>query len=147
MLGLWVEVEGQGFEKRLPLFLPLLYNCVCLYDPKAPDGLHVTEEVTEQEDKDGEEEGEDRMEESNEDGDDGTGTENEGIKNRESGMDVEQSEADSQTATVRILDQLLFSILSTLRKTFSTCSVLQGSTHSDVMNQIWSEFTFWYRVL
>ena len=95
----------------------------------------MTEKVTEQEDK------EDTMEESNEDDDDGTRTENEGIKNQESGMEVEPREADSQTVSVQILDQLLFSILSTLQKISRTCSVLRGSTHCDVMNQIWGEFT------
>ena len=134
MLGLWVEVEGQSFEKWLSIFLPLLYQCACLYDPEAPDGLGMTEKVTEQEDK-GDYKGEDGMEVSNEGGDGDTGTEI-----GESGMEVEPSEADSQAATVRILDQLLFSVLSTLRKICGVCSVLQGSTHCEIMNQIWGEF-------
>ena len=136
MLGLWVEVEGQSFEKRLSIFLPLLCNCACLYDPEATDGLRVTE-MTKQEDR---QEGEGGMEQSNEDGDDATGTENEGIENGESGMEVEPSEADSQAATIRMLDQLLFSILSTLQKICSVCSVLRGSIHCEIMNQIWGEF-------
>ena len=96
-------------------------------------------EMTKQEDENGEE-GEGGMEESNDDDDDATGTENEGIENGESGMEVEPPEADSQAATVRILDQLLFSILSTLRKICSVCSVLRDSTHCEIMNQIWGEF-------
>lgn len=133
MLGLWVEVEGQSFEKRLPLFLPLLHQSACLYDPEALNGLSKTEEVTEQKiNGDGKGDG---MEEGNEDGDGDTGTEN-----KESGMEVEPSEADSQAATIQILDQLLFSILSTLRKICGVCSVLRSSTHCEVMNQIWGEF-------
>ena len=131
MLGLWVEVEGQSFEKRLPLFLPLLHQSACLYDPEAPNGLSMTEEVPEQKSNgDGKEDG---MEEGNEDGDTGT-------ENGESGMEVEPSEADSQATTIQILDHLLFSILSTLRKICGVCSVLRGSTHCEVMNQIWGEF-------
>jgi hypothetical protein len=131
VLGLWVEVEGQSFEKRLPLFLPLLHQSVHLYDPEAPSGLSKTEEVTKQK-IDGDGQGEDGMEE---EGDGDTGTEN-GV----SGMEVESSETDSQAATVQILDQLLFSVLSTLRKICDVCSVLRGSTHCEVMNQIWGEF-------
>ena len=139
MLGLWVEVEGQSFEKRLSLFLPLLYEGISLYDPEAPDGLGMIEKMAEQEDKE-DSKGEDGMEESNEDGNGGTGTEKGGLENGESGMEVELSEADSQAATVQLLDQLLFSILSTLRKICSVCPVLRGSTHCELMNQIWGEF-------
>ncbi|MCG8620997.1 MAG: hypothetical protein MJE68_03200, partial [Proteobacteria bacterium] len=134
VLGLWVEVEGQSFEKRLPLFLPLLHQSACLYDPEAPNGLRMTEEGLEQK-INGDSEGEDGTEEGNEDGDGGIGTEN-----GESGMEVEPSEADSQAATVQMLDHLLFSILSTLRKICGVCSVLRGSTHCEVINQIWGEF-------
>ena len=103
----------------------------------------MTEEVAaaEQEEK----EGEDGMEESNEDSNNATGTENGKIKDGESGMEVESSEAttsqtDSQATNVRLLDQLLFSVLSTLRKICSVCSVLRGSTYCQIMNQIWGEF-------
>ena len=130
VLGLWVEVEGQSFEKRLPLFLPLLYQSICLYDPEAPNGLNITKMMTEQEDK-----GEDGMKDSNEDDNGDTGTEN-----GESGMEVEPPEADSQAVTVQILDQLLFSVLSTLRKICSVCPVMRGSTYCEIMNQIWGKF-------
>ena len=131
VLGLWVEVEGQNFEKRLSLFLPLLYEGISLYDPEAPGGLGMIEKMAEQEDKE-DSKGEGGMEE---DGNGDTRTEN-----GESGMEVEPPEADSQAATVQLLDQLLFSILSTLRKICSVCPVLRGSTHCELMNQIWGEF-------
>ena len=148
MLGLLVEVEGQSFEKRLPLFLPLLYNCVSLYDPQAPEGVvegAATAEVeSDKDDKKGVPDVEscgavDR-------------NENEITENGELEMDVEQSETDvvseseeasnldSQKRNIGIMDQLFFSCLSTLRKICTECSVLRSPTHCETMNKIWSEY-------
>ena len=100
-------------------------------EEKAEEGVGGEDEQAENE-RDEEEDG---QEQSREDGDDGTGAEN-----GESGMEVEASEADSQADTVRILDQLLFSILSTLRKICGVCLVLRGSTHFEIMNRIWGKY-------
>ena len=141
-LGLLVEVEGQSFEKRLQLFLPLLHNCISLYDPQAPEGVMEGTETSEEVESDEEDEKAVHNVESN-------GT-MDGTENGESEMDVEQSatevpsekssKLDSQKSNVGIMDQLLFSCLTTLRKICTECSVLRCPTHCETMNMIWSKY-------
>lgn len=143
-LGLLAEVEGQSFEKRLPLFLPLLYDCVCLYDPEAPEGVHEETGNTESED-----EGDTANCESNK-SDHVNGMEGERTENEESEMDIEPSaelpsesaasSTSSHSASAKLLDHLLFSSLTTLRKICSECSVLRGPTHREDMNRMWGKF-------
>lgn len=150
-LGLLVEVEGQSFEKRLSLFLPLLHNCLSLFDPQAPDSVPVEESATENavsEQHDDIEE-EDKGAGGDESTSDATGMENGITENVESEMDVEESAGgddsevpskDYQSTSVGLLDRVLFSSLLTLRKICSECSVLRVSTHRETMNMIWGEW-------
>ena len=142
-MGLLVEVEGRSFEKRLPLFLPLLCNCISLYDPQAPEGVVEGTETSEEVESDEEDEKAIDNVESNGAVD---GNKSEMTENGESEMDVEQSEIeepsnlDSRKSNVGIMDQLLFSCLSTLRKICTECSVLRCPTHCETMNLIWSKY-------
>ena len=149
-LGLWVDVEGRSFEKRLPLFLPLLCNCLSLYDPQATEcleeGAGKGGGATETE-EDGNKHGDDLENDGDVDG-----IEHEAIENGESDMDIEQpaaevqseseepSSAHSEHSGIRIMDQLLFSSLSTLRKICSECPVLGSPTHCETMNVIWGKY-------
>ena len=137
-LGLLIEVEGQSFEKRLSLFLPLLSGCLSLYDPNAPDG---TEEETAKPESEEERTAIDDV------NGEGTGIENGIMENGESEMDIVHSSAseassdltDPQNEGVERLHHLLFSCLSTLRKIFSECSLLRSPVHCETMNKIWGE--------
>ena len=138
-LGLLIEVEGQSFEKRISLFLPLLSGCLSLYDPNAPDG---TEEETAK--PESEEEHDTAINDVNSEG---TGIENGIMENGESEMDIDHSSAneassdltDPHNEGVERLHHLLFSSLSTLRKILSKCSLLRSPVHCETMNETWGE--------
>ena len=149
IVGLLVEVEGESFERRLHLFLPLLYDCLSLYDPQAPNGLAEVEKSNNTESELGEEETTVTQDSNG----DAIGTENEGMEIGESEMDIEQpqdsegqsesvvSSARSPNTGVGVFDQLLFSSLSTLRKICINCSVLRSPAYCEIMNKIWGELT------
>ena len=117
-----VEVEGQGFEKRVATILPKLNETFDLYDPTAEEDADNTDETMQTE--------EDKHPSNK-------------TKGTESAADEEQMDEDDNRphplSTTKMVDHLLFTALSTFRKICSECSVLRATTHADHMTQLWEK--------
>ena len=112
------EVEGNSFEKRLVTFLPLLSQCLLLYQESEEEGYSL-------------EDGALATDEQNELMD----TESDGAE--ESGNSLHEVGQPFNEAS---LDHLLFSTLSTLEKICSSCNVLRALGHRKEMNELWGMF-------
>ena len=152
MLGLLVEVEGQGFEKRVSTYLPILIDCLSLYDPYSteeefketantkPGSLSLDNEDSTAED------GEPAHVAAIKDD-----LEEEGVSDGEAEMDVtveedtEEEEKEEITreltgvAAMAALDYLLFTTLSSIHKLVVHCSVLRVSSFASHMTVMWGK--------
>ena len=154
VLGLLIEVEGQGFEKRVSTYLPILTDCLSLYGPHSTgEGLTETastKPVAIREDR------EDSAASDNEPVLETVTNENtlfnkDSVSDGEGEMDVEEDgeklqggESTSKELTgmaaMAALDHLLFTTLSTIHKLVCQCSVLRGSNFASHMTVMWGAY-------
>ena len=143
VLGLMVETEGTGFEKRVVKFLPLLSNCLQLYEvmnsEKDTDRTHSCSDDDEEERKENPVISED---------DDMQVDAVEEVVEVDKPQHQMESEGDLATEwkrpslcdeDERDLDHLLFGTLSTLEKICNACTVLRVPMYAEVMNELWGE--------
>jgi len=126
-VGVVVETEGRGFEKRLSTFLPHVASCL---------DQQLLESLADLSEKEGEENEEDGEKEE----------EGKGRKLVKVGMDTqkldeEEMEEDSLLEERRTeeVDRLLFSTLSSLTKILHHCDVMGLSEHASRMCSIWGK--------
>ena len=158
-MGLLIEVEGQSFEKRISTYLPLLTNCLTLYDPSASeddivltvasshdvshDGSSIvtSKEDTHSDDKDNVIELDINSEEELEDMDvDNTNLDTNGLDEEEPEISRPSELEQTPKVTLAILDHLLFAVLCTVRKLCVECSVLRATEFSKLMNELWCKY-------
>lgn len=161
-----IEVEGQSFEKRIPAYLPLLINCLTLYDPDASeddivlsvaksdqemnhihdvghDGSSMANEVTSEEDRhsDGKDEFDINSEDELEDMDVAkTDKDTDGLDEEVSENSKLSDLEQTPKVTLAVLDHLLFAVLCTVRKLCVECSLLRAAEFSELMNELWCKY-------
>ena len=147
VLGLMVETEGTGFEKRLVKFLPLLSKCLQLY--KLMNSDEDADRTHSRDDDDDEEERKKNpvISEDDEMQVDAAGERTEAVEvatlhnqmESEGDLATEWKRPSLSDDDERDMDHLLFGTLSTLEKICNACTVLRVPMYSELMNELWGE--------
>ena len=126
-LGVIVETEGRGFEKRLSTFLPHITSCLDQQLLESLADLNKKEE--EEKDDDGEEEERKKAKVGR------------GIQEGEKLEEEVEDEGLLEERRTEDVDRLLFSTLNSLSKILQHCDVVALSEHTSRMCSIWGMYT------
>lgn len=145
-LGLLLETESHAFVKRIPVFLPLIHQCLLTHKHGGTVAVASSSEGGTEEREEGEDEshavameeeeegGEINGEEEGEDG----GVNGEGEGDTEEGVGNGRQDGLAEEDRLKESDRLLFSALSTLGRMCRECDLFGGTLPVDVdMKALW----------
>lgn len=163
-MSLLVEVEGQSFEKRVSTLVPLLIDCLSLYDPSlseeeivhsvarnarvVAESLQVVNDGDSDKDKDMVEK--DTVSHGNGDcassGDSEEGAQDMNLGDTDSNGklakegETEVTESTEPEVTLAVFDYLLFTVLCTVRKLLEECAIIRAVEFSELISELWCKW-------